>query len=64
MTSNFFINAVKLILKGFASILALHGQHILKRLFFRPQDLYLFFMRVEVFMKSASSFHQVVKFAF
>ena len=55
---------MKLILKSFASILTLHGQHILKCLFFRPQDLNLFFVRVKMLMQSASSFHQVVKLSF
>ena len=41
MTVDFFLDAVKLVGEGFASILTLHGQHILKGFLLAAQDLHL-----------------------
>ena len=63
MTVDFFLDAVKLIGEGFASILTLHIQVILKGFLLAAQDLHFLLVSGEVLVELAAGLCQVSQFA-
>lgn len=60
---DFLLNAVKLIGESLASVLLLHGQHALQCLLLTAQDLGLFLVSIELFLKGSDGVIQVVQLA-
>ena len=54
---------MQLVGKGLAGIVLLHGQHALKILFLSTEDLHFFLVRVQVLLKSANCFVEIVQLA-
>ena len=61
MAVDLFLNAVKLICKSLACILALHGEDVLKGLLLATQDLHLLLVRDQVLIELSASLRQVCK---
>ena len=57
------VNAVQLVLKSLACVLALHGQHVFKSLLLGAQDLHFLLVGVQLLVKGTAQLHQVVQFA-
>ena len=62
MTVNFFLDAVKLIGEGFASILTLHSQDILESFLLAAQDLHFLLVSGKVLVELAAGLGQVSQF--
>ena len=63
MAGNVFSHTVKLIGEGFASVLTLHGQHILEGFLLTAQDLHLLLVSGQVLVELAAGLCQVGKLA-
>ena len=63
MTVNFFLDAVKLIGEGFASILTLHSQDILESFLLATQDLHFLLVSGKVLVELAAGLSQVCQLA-
>ena len=63
MTVDFLLDAVKLISEGFASILTLHSQDILKGFLLAAQDLHFLLVSGEVLVELTAGLCQVSQFA-
>jgi len=60
MAADVFLDSVEFVSKSLASVLALHGQDVLKGLFLRAQDLDFLLVGAEGLAQIAASLGQVV----